>query len=132
LCRRFGPDSDAGMRTARINDINVQFYPGDGPLLGSSADALDVIGGTYGLEIEMVAIPAGRLLPEFFELRTGLAGEFIQKLQNYWLRLAIVGDISGQVGASKSLRDFVYETNTIGRHLFVPDEAALGQQLKAL
>lgn len=120
------------MRTDHINGLKILFYPSDGALLGSSADALDAIGATYGQEIDVIAIPAARLDPNFFRLRTGLAGEFIQKMQNYWLRLVIVGDISQQVAASDALRDFVYETNKVGRHLFVIDEAGLAARLKPL
>ncbi|QMV02999.1 DUF4180 domain-containing protein [Devosia sp. D6-9] len=120
------------MGTDHINGLKILFYPAEGTLLGSAADALDVIGATYGQEIDVIAIPAARLDPNFFRLRTGLAGEFIQKMQNYWLRLVIVGDISQQVAASDALRDFVYETNKVGRHLFVTDETDLAARLKPL
>lgn len=120
------------MHTSQINGLNVLTYPSTGPALGSSADALDAIGATYGQEIDVVAIPASRFSPDFFRLRTGLAGEFIQKFQNYRLRLAVVGDISEAVAASDALRDFVYETNKIGHHLFAVDEAELAAKLKPL
>ena len=120
------------MRTSQINGLNVLIYPTDGPALGSSNDALDAIGATYGQEIDAIAIPASRFSPDFFRLRTGLAGEFIQKFQNYGLRLAVVGDVSGAVAASDALRDFIYETNKVGRHLFVADEDDLGKRLKPL
>jgi len=56
----------------------------------------------------------------FFDLSSGLAGEIAQKLVNYGFRLAIIGDFSGY--ASKSLKDFIYESNK-GKHLyFVADE----------
>jgi hypothetical protein len=56
-----------------------------------------------------VIIPKSVLSDDFFELRTGLAGEILQKFTNYQLKLAIVGDFS-QV-ESKSLRDFIRESN---------------------
>ena len=117
------------MRTDHINGLKILFYPAEGALLGSSADA---IGATYGQEIDVIAIPAARFDPDFFRLRTGLAGKFIQKMQNYWLRLVIVGDVSQLVASSDALRDFVYETNKIGRHLFVNDEADIAARLKPL
>ena len=49
------------------------------------------------------------LSPDFFDLRTGLAGEILQKLSNYRMQLVIVGDFSN-IG-SKSLRDFIRESN---------------------
>ena len=45
----------------------------------------------------------------FFNLKTGFAGEILQKFSNYHFKLAIVGDFSQY--ASKSLKDFIYECN---------------------
>jgi hypothetical protein len=55
-------------------------------------------------------------LPEaFFQLNTGFAGEVLQKFTNYRMRIAVTGDFSGYT--SKSLRDFMYESN-MGRQVF--------------
>lgn len=55
--------------------------------------------------------------PLFFDLRTGIAGEILQKFSNYRMRLAIVGDFSHV--ESKSLRDFIRESNNRGIINFV-------------
>jgi hypothetical protein len=47
-------------------------------------------------------------------LRTGKAGEILQKFSNYRVQLAIVGDYSKY--NSKSLTDFIYESNK-GRNI---------------
>jgi hypothetical protein len=47
------------------------------------------------------------LCPEFFDLRTGLAGELLQKFVNYRARLAIVLADSGAYGERFS--ELVYE-----------------------
>jgi hypothetical protein len=67
------------------------------------------------LEIIM-NLPSDRLIlheknihRDFFELRTGLAGEILQKVVNYACRLGIVGDFSKY--QSVALRDFIYESN---------------------
>lgn len=74
-------------------------------------------------------MPVYQFAPEFFALRTRVAGLFIQKLINYGQRLAIVGDISAQVAESAALRDFVTESNR-GRHVwFVADLTALERRL---
>lgn len=117
------------MSIIRFNDIEVFFVPATGPSLCSEQDALDLLGETYGTEVAMIAVPASRFAPSFFDLSTREAGHFFQKLQNYRMRLAIVGDISARTEGSKALRDFVGETNRIGHHLFVADEAALGAAL---
>lgn len=46
---------------------------------------------------------------EFFELRTKMAGEILQKCMNYHIKLAVYGDFSGHSG--KALKDFIYESN---------------------
>src|SRR5512133_549532 len=53
---------------------------------------------------------------EFFDLKTGIAGEILQKFSNYRMRLSIVGDFS--VYSSKSLKDFIFESNKQGHISF--------------
>lgn len=113
-----------------LNGVSLILLEAEGPLLAGEADALDIVGQTYGTAAQAVVIPVGRLSPSFFKLSTRQAGAFIQKLQNYRLRVIIVGDISTLVAESKSLADFVRETNRTGHHLFVPDQAALAQALR--
>ena len=117
------------MSIRTFNDTAVYFAAAEGPVLGSEQDALDLMGETYGTEASMIAVPSVRFVPGFFDLSTRQAGHFFQKLQNYRMRLAIVGDIAAPMAASKALRDFVGETNRIGHHLFVADEAALAAAL---
>ena len=102
-----------------------------GPLLRSEDDARDVIQETFGTGIELAVVPIERLDPDFFVLRTGVAGFFVQKLVQYRLRLAVIGDISTHVAASDALRDWVREVNRGRDILFVPDMAALEQRLNA-
>ena len=102
-----------------------------GPLLRTEDDARDVIQETFGSDIRLAVIPVERLDPDFFALRTGVAGAFVQKLVQYRLRLAVVGDISAQVDASDALRDWVREVNRGRDILFVPDVAALEERLNA-
>ena len=77
----------------------------------------------------VLAVPVSRLDAAFFELKTGIAGEALQKFVNYRLTFAIVGDVSGHVAASKSLHDFVVECNRGHDVLFVADMAELEQRL---
>jgi uncharacterized protein DUF4180 len=100
----------------------------DGPAISTPQDALDVIGSAFG-RADVVAIPAGRLDDRFFQLRSGLAGEIMQKFVNYRIRLAVVGDITAPVAASDALRDLVRESNR-GRHVwFVADLDELATHL---
>jgi hypothetical protein len=88
-----------------------------GPHLRSAQDALDLIGDAFGCHAEWVTVPAAGVGDEFFNLRSGLLGEIAQKFANYQTGLAIIGDITDHVAASKPLGEFVYETNR-GRQLW--------------
>lgn len=112
------------METINSSGIVIVVVPEDGPLFGPG-DANDLISMAWSADAQLVAVPVARLAPEFFTLSSGLAGEFFQKFQNYGVRLAIVGDITGPVAASTALRDFVIETNRVGHHLFVESLAVL-------
>lgn len=106
------------MRVVEIGGVKALEVPADGPPLGTEQDALDLIGEAYGNEAALIVIPTARLHPDFLRLRTGMAGAFLQKIQNYDYRLALVGDISAATEASGALRDFIYESNKVGRMLF--------------
>jgi hypothetical protein len=111
------------MDIAEINGLTVMFAPAAGPTLASEQDALDLIGETYGSAVDAIAVPVERFGPGFFDLSTRQAGLFIQKFQNYQLRLVVLGDLSAAMKNSKALSDFVGETNRIGHHFFALDRA---------
>lgn len=111
-----------------IGGVPVLVCDPDGPPIAGTQDALDLIGATFA-RTDIVAVPVGRLHERFFALRTGLAGEIMQKFVNYRIRLAVVGDLSTQVAASTALRDLVVESNR-GRHIwFVADLDELAGRL---
>lgn len=68
--------------------------------------------GTDSLIVHEHNLPA-----EFFDLKTKLAGDILQKFSTYQGRLSIVGDFSKYEG--RSLRDFIYESNKGRRINFV-------------
>jgi len=113
------------MELGTIGGVRTAWVPGAGPALATEQDALDLVGALYGTEADLLVIPAARLAPDFFRLRTGLAGAFLQKLTNYRLRVAIVGDFEAMVAASDALRDFVRESNRGRSVLFARDADAL-------
>ena len=57
--------------------------PTEGPLLRTGQDANDLIGEAKSAEASLVVVPIARLDPAFFELRTGIAGEMVQKFVTY-------------------------------------------------
>lgn len=113
------------MKVTTDKDVTLLELDEQGPVLGSDRDASDVLSEAFSADATVVVIPVGRLDPAFFDLRSGLAGNFFQKMQNYERRLVILGDIAERVAASKALHDFVYETNRHGNHLFVPDRQTM-------
>ena len=80
-------------------------------------DAVDILGNSYYLGASKIIIKKENILPQFFDLKTKIAGEVLQKFSNYNAKLAIVGDFSEFT--SKSLKDFIYESNKNGMINFV-------------
>ncbi len=88
-------------------------------------DALDLMANADYMGARSIIIRKEHLPAEFFDLKTRLAGEILQKFSNYRVRLAVVGDFSN---TSKSLRDFIYESNKAGQFLFLSSEKAVLQK----
>lgn len=87
-------------------------------VINETQDVLDLLGESGSNDCSRIIIYEKNLNPDFFNLKTGFAGEILQKFSNYNVKLAIVGDFSKYV--SKSLRDFIYESNK-GRLIFFTD-----------
>jgi len=88
-----------------------------GPKINTVEDAVDLLGNADYQGAQRIVIHQSQLHPDFLELKSGLAGEILQKFSNYRMQLAIVGDFRNI--SSKSLRDFIYESNKQGRIFFV-------------
>ena len=57
------------------------------------------------------------IINSFFDLKTKIAGDILQKFSTYNSKLAIVGDFTKFPG--NSLKDFIRESNKAGRISFV-------------
>lgn len=113
------------------DDFRVMHLEANGPLVSTSDDTSDLIGNAWINHVSLIAIPVARLDPLFFDLSSLLAGEITQKLVNYQVKLAVIGDISEFLAASTALGDFVWESNR-GEHVwFLPNETALETKLAA-
>ncbi len=119
------------MAVEEVYGVRVLTVPAQGPAIRDGADALDLVAASFEEQADLVAIPLERLDPEFFTLSNGLAGEFLQKLVNYRLRVAIVGDISARVEGSNALRDFVRESNRRKQTWFLASGDELRERLAA-
>lgn len=112
-----------------LHGFTVFVCNSDGPKLRGDHDTRGVIGDALSNDAQVIVIPVARLDPDFFKLRTRVAGEMLQKFVNYRFRVAIVGDVSAHVAASDALRDFVYESNKGNSVWFLADADALSAKL---
>lgn len=98
------------------NNMDIAVVSSDEILITDVQSALDFIATVqYQADCNRIVLDKSTICEDFFNLRTGIAGEILQKFVNYDVKLAIVGDFS--VYSSKSLRDFIYESNH-GKDLF--------------
>jgi hypothetical protein len=112
-----------------VGGVRVLECATKGPALQNDRDAVELITAAWENRASWVVIPVERLAKDFFQLRTRIAGEILQKFVTYQLRVAIVGDISHYVSESDSFRDFVYESNRGNQIWFVRNHGELEQQL---
>jgi hypothetical protein len=112
-----------------VHGVRVLEYSAEGPILGSDRAVMDLIGEAMANSVVLVVVPARRFSPDFFQLRTGLAGDLLQKFVNYRLRLAIVGDLSRAMSESDALKAFVRESNRGDQIWFLSSTDELGQKL---
>ena len=78
-------------------------------IISSAEEMLDLLGDISYTGCSRVIIHSESFSPEFYDLRTGVAGEILQKFSNYRMQLSIVGDFSHLT--SKSWIDFIRESN---------------------
>ena len=86
-------------------------------IINETQDALDLMADCNYQDSSKIIVHEKNIIPVFFDLRSGIAGDILQKFSTYNNQLAIVGDFSKYT--SKSLKDFIYESNKIGRINFV-------------
>ena len=78
-------------------------------IIAQTQDILDLFGDLVSDNCNRIIIHERNLHSDFFQLKTGLAGDILQKFSNYKVKLAIIGDFSKY--KSKSLHDFIRECN---------------------
>ena len=112
------------------SDQKIAEYERGSRRVCDTQDALDVMADANTRGATSQILYKEDIDPAFFDLKTGLAGEILQKYSNYRNRLAIIGDFSRY--KSRALKDFIYESNRGGTVFFMPDlESALEKFHKA-
>ncbi|MFJ9848918.1 DUF4180 domain-containing protein [Streptomyces sp. NPDC101150] len=114
----------------KIDDVPVLMCAPEGEAIGSERDVMDFLGDAMYQGGQWVVIPAGRFDEAFFPLRTGVAGEIIQKFVNYRVGIAVLGDISRYTEDSSALRDFVRECNRGRQAWLLADVEELRERLR--
>ena len=105
------------IEVSEVNGTKTAEVIADNIIINEVQDALDLMADCSYHNSHKIIIRKENIIPVFFDLKTGIAGEILQKFSTYQVKLAIVGDFSGYT--SKSLKDFIYESNKIGRIIFV-------------
>jgi hypothetical protein len=103
------------------NDVEIAVISSSEILITDVQSALDIIATVnYEVGCDHIILNKSAISEDFFNLSTRLAGEILQKFINYRVKIAIFGDFS--VYTSRSLRDFIYESNKGKDIFFLSDE----------
>jgi hypothetical protein len=95
-----------------INKNKIAELPSGLIIINKTEEMLDVIAEASINDCNKIIIHSDSLNPDFFDLKTGLAGEMLQKFSNYRMKLSVIGDFTQL--KSKSLNDFIRESNKGG------------------
>ena len=93
----------------QTGEIRIAEVISDKVLIKNPEEGLQLLADLYYQDVDRIILQEKHICTEFFDLKTGIAGEILQKFSNYRVRLAIVGDFSKY--QSKSMKDFIYESN---------------------
>lgn len=110
------------------NGHSVAEIIGDDRVIRTLQDAFDLMATAYYQGATCVLVQKHQLMPTFFDLSTGVAGELLQKYSNYQMKLVIIGDFSGV--RSESLKAFIRESNRGSQVAFVAGRDAALNLLK--
>jgi len=102
-----------------INNKTIAELTDKNFIINEVQDALDLMADLGSQGYDRMIICERNLAKDFFDLKTGLVGEILQKFSNYKVKLAIVGDFSKYT--SKSLRDSIRESNR-GKMIFFAED----------
>ncbi len=96
-------------------------------IIRETQDALDIMGNCTYNGIHKIIVYQHQLHPDFFDLKSRIAGEILQKFSTYRVQLAIVGEFTDI--ESKSLNDFIRESNRIGWTIFTASKEEAMEKL---
>ncbi|MES2588331.1 MAG: DUF4180 domain-containing protein [Bacteroidota bacterium] len=105
------------IETHILNGIRIAEVISDTIVISSAEDGLNLLGDLYYQDFDKIILYEKNITADFFDLKTGIAGEILQKFSNYRVRLAIIGTFENY--QSKSFKDFMFESNKMKQINFV-------------
>ncbi|MEV5026839.1 DUF4180 domain-containing protein [Paenibacillus sp. LPE1-1-1.1] len=104
----------------QLAESKVAIIESDEIVIHDVQGALDLMASVrYHEDCYKIAINKSNITEDFFELKTRLAGDILQKYTNYRVKLAVIGDFD--VYDSESLKDFIFECNKGNQVFFLKD-----------
>ena len=98
-------------------------------MISGEQDILDLLAHCYEIESSQVMLDGKHLHPDFFDLKTGLAGAIFHKLSTYHVKAAIVADLDGI--KSERFQELIHECNKGNQINFFSDFTAAERWLTA-
>jgi hypothetical protein len=96
----------------KTNGVEIAEIIADELVITSTEDGSDLAGSVYFQGYNKVIIYEKNIIPAFFDLKTGIAGEVLQKFSNFRIRLAVVGNWS--LHTNVRIQEFISEINKFG------------------
>jgi len=119
------------MQITKLDGQEIAIVSGGEIVIEDVQSALDLMATVqYETDCNRFVIHKSMISEDFFDLKTRLAGDILQKFVNYRVKMAIVGDYSGY--DSRSLRDFIYECNHGSDFFFVSTQQEAIERLSGL
>lgn len=102
------------IKIINLDEKKIAVFKSNDIIIKSERDALDLMANAPS---DYIVLYKHNFEENFFDLSTKIAGEILQKFTTYQVKLAIIGDFSKY--KSRSLHDFIYESNKNKEYLFV-------------
>lgn len=109
------------MRTIQFDGGSWSLLEEADPGISPGSDGTELISICMSEGSDGLIINKDHIHPDFFDLKTQLAGEVLQKFSTYGYKLIIAGDFN-RATMKESLAAFVRESNRIGNIRFVNAE----------
>jgi hypothetical protein len=99
------------------NQYKIAEVKSEGITINNVQDALNILADANYNDVHRIILHENNISPDFFDLKTGLAGEILQKFVNYKKKVAVVGEFKKY--NSRSLTSFINECNRGNQFFFV-------------